>query len=78
MYEPQHIPPKTLTWVMEQAQNELNAYLCEGDPSKELGDSWPSTALAIAARCRVIAGAATRDADRDSWLRLADDYESAV
>lgn len=78
MYDPQSIPPDTLTWALGQALNELNAYLCEGDPQKGLGEGWPVTFRETAAQCRSIAAAATLDAERNAWLEIAEDYENAA
>jgi hypothetical protein len=78
MYDPHFIPPETLAWVMENAQNELNAYLCEVDFYKVNGDKWPQMAREQAFLCREIAAAATRPEEKESWLDLAHLYESTI
>lgn len=55
MYDLNNIPQDTLDWVLAQSLNELNAYLCEGYPWKELGESWPEVARKMAEQCRIIA-----------------------
>jgi hypothetical protein len=78
MYDPQDIPQITMQWVMRQALNELNAFLCEGDPYEHNGKEWPADARAIAAQCRTIAASATREPERDEWLGLANQYEGTI
>jgi hypothetical protein len=78
MYDPHFLPPETLTWAMNNAENELNAYLCEVDCYEVNGSEWPRMARMNAIHCRVIAGAATRPEERESWLRLAQDYENTI
>jgi hypothetical protein len=78
MYDPHFIPPDTLSWAMHNAQNELNAYLCEVDFYKMNGREWPQMARENAFRCRAIASAATRSVDRQSWLDLAQQYEDTI
>jgi hypothetical protein len=77
MYDPRLIPPGLLGWVMVNAQNELNAYLCEIDYHK-VNKNWPQAARQQANNCRAIAAAAMREQDRDSWLELADLYEDSA
>ena len=78
MYDPHFIPPDTLSWVLDNAQNELNAYLCEVDYYEVNGNKWPKIARQQAFNCRLIAAAAARTEDRDSWLELADQYEDTI
>jgi hypothetical protein len=78
MYDPHFIPPDALSWAMANAQNELNAYLCEVDFYELYGNAWPQMAREQAFRCRAIASAATRPMDRESWLDLAQLYEDTI
>ncbi len=78
MYNPELIPQSILKWVMNQAENELNAYLCEVDPYEVNGKEWPSIARGIASRCRALALAASDDAERTPWTQLAEDYEATI
>ena len=78
MYKPQDISPATMQWVMRQALNELNAYLCEVDFYKQNGKEWPADARAIAAQCRTIAASATRTPEKAEWLGLANQYEDTI
>jgi hypothetical protein len=78
MYNPQDLTPATMQWVMRQALNELNAYLCEVNPYEQNGKEWPADALAIAARCRAVAAAATGLPERTEWLQLAGQYEDSI
>ncbi len=75
MYNPQDLPPATMQWLMRQALNELNAFLCEGGPYEQNRKEWPADARGIAARCRTVAAAATELHEKDEWLTLADQYE---
>lgn len=68
MYDPHFLPPDTLTWAMNNAENELNAYLCEVDYNEVNGKEWPQMARENASRCRVIAAAAARPEDRESCV----------
>ena len=77
MYDPSLLPPAALDWVMGQAQNELNAFLCEEGPDgKKFGD-WAEMVDATAAQCRIVAASATSPVARESWLTLAQEYEAA-
>jgi hypothetical protein len=78
MYNSQDIPPAVMKWVMRQALNELNAYLCEGDPYEKNGKEWPADARGIAARCREVAAAATTLPETMEWLELANQYEDTI
>jgi hypothetical protein len=78
MYNSQDIPPAVMQWVMRQALNELNAYLCEGDPYEQNGKEWPADARGIAARCREVAVAATKLSEKTEWLELANQYEDTI
>lgn len=78
MYDPRSLAPETLIWALDQASNELNAYLCEADPWKELGENWPATARETAVQCRAVAAAATQETERKSWLALAKSYDDAA
>lgn len=78
VYDYRDIPPNTLNWLAFQAQNELNAYLCEGSPYEDNGNDWPAIARSVAGQCRIMATAAVRDAERESWLELARQYQDAI
>jgi len=78
MLDAQKIPPATMQWVIRQALNELNAFLCEGDPYAQNGQDWPADARAIAVRCRAVAAAATETHEKEEWLELADQYEDTI
>ena len=78
MYKPRDLSPATMQWVMRQALNELNAYLCETDIYERNGKEWPADARAIAAQCRAIAACATRAPEKAEWLGLAKQYEDTI
>ncbi len=78
MYDTRSLAPETITWALDQASNELNAYLCEGDPYVDNGKYWPAIARMNAAHCRSVAAAATEQAERNQWLRLAKSYEETI
>jgi hypothetical protein len=78
MENPQVLLPATIRWLMAQALNELNAYLCEGDPYGENGAEWPMIAGENSAHCRAIAAALTKPTEKREWLDLANQYESTV
>jgi hypothetical protein len=78
MDNPQVLPPATIRWLMVQALNELNAYLCEGDPYEENGAEWPMIARENSAHCRAIAAVATRPTEKREWLELANQYEGTI
>ncbi|MFZ0306144.1 MAG: hypothetical protein WAL75_25900 [Terracidiphilus sp.] len=78
MYDTRLIPPETLEWAMNNAANELNAYLCEVDYREINGKKWPQIARAQALQCRIIGAVANRQADRESWLTLAEQFEDTI
>jgi hypothetical protein len=78
VYNPQNLSPAIMQWVMRQALNELNAFLCEGDPREQNGEEWPADARAIATRCRAVAAAATKASEEMEWLDLASQYENTI
>jgi hypothetical protein len=78
MENPQALPPATIRWLMAQALNELNAYLCEGDPYGENGTEWPAIARENSAHCRAISGAATSPSEKKEWLEMANQYEGTI
>jgi hypothetical protein len=67
-----------MQWVLAQALNELNAYLCEGDPYEDNGKEWPMIARSNAAHCRAVAAAAMKRTEKDKWLELANQYEGTI
>jgi len=67
-----------MQWVMAQALNELNAYLCEVDPCEFSGREWPNDARITATLCRSVAAAATEPHECAEWLTLANDYEGKI
>lgn len=78
MYDPKLISPEILTWVLDQAKNELHAYLCEVDFREMYGAGWTEIALRTASFCRSFAAASTEESDKESWLELAWNYESTA
>ncbi|HZP05654.1 MAG TPA: hypothetical protein VFB43_12205 [Terracidiphilus sp.] len=78
MYNPNLLPPETLSWVFSNAQNELHAYLCEIDYHAMHGKEWPKMAYRVALRCRSIAVVAAHKEDRDAWFELAKLYEDSI
>lgn len=78
MYNAQVLSTSTMQWVMAQALNELNAYLCEGDPYADNGRDWPEIARENAAHCRAIADAAIEPSQKEVWEGTAAQYESAI
>jgi hypothetical protein len=78
MYNPQEIPQATLQWIVRNALNELNAFLCEGNPDDRNGKEWATDAREIAARCRAIAASATEHPEKREWLELAAQYEDTI
>ncbi len=78
MYDPKLISPEILSWVLGQAENELNAYLCEVDFRTMYGAEWPKLARDIASRCHAVAATSTDAANRQSWLDLARNYEGTI
>lgn len=78
MFDPTKMPPNTLRWVLAQAENELNAFLCEVIPgNKEVGN-WEEMAKSTAEQCRIIASIASESYENEIWLRLAQHYEDAA
>jgi hypothetical protein len=75
---PQALSPATIRWLMTQALNELNAYLCEGSPYEENGTEWPMIARENSAHCRAIAAASTRSSEKAEWLEMANQYEGTI
>jgi hypothetical protein len=67
-----------MKWVMRNALNEMNAFLCEVDSNEHSGEEWPTDAREIAACCRAVAATATEPSDKDEWLALADQYEDTT
>ena len=78
MYDSRLIPPETLAWAMDNAANELNAYLCEVDYYEVNGKNLPQAARQQALQCRIIASAAKHWVDREAWLSLAEQYEDTI
>jgi hypothetical protein len=74
MYNAQEIPPTIMKWVMRNALNEMNAFLCEAGPHEQNSKGWPTDAREIAACCRAVAAAATEPSEKQEWLALADQY----
>jgi hypothetical protein len=78
MYNPQLLSPATTEWVMNNALNELNAFLSDGDFYEQYGKDWPGDARTISTYCRDVAKAALSDSTRQAWLDLADQYEDTI
>ena len=78
MYKPQEISQATMQWIMRQALNELNAFLCEVNPNEQYGKVWPRDARAIAEGCREVAAAATEPNEKSEWFEIADQYEDTI
>lgn len=78
MYDLNLIPSEALKWLIDNAQNELVAYLCEVDFRAMYGDKWPTMAREQASLCRDVAAAATEPTSKESWLDLARQYEGTI
>lgn len=78
MYDLSKLTPETVDRVFGEAENELNAFLCEVDFHQEFGSEWPRMARRTAATCRAVAKAATDEPSRKSWLMLAENYEMTI
>jgi hypothetical protein len=78
MYDKNLISPDVLGWLMNNAQNELSAYLCEVDFREMYGTKWPLMAREQASLCRSVAAAATEPEDAGPWLDLARQYEETT
>jgi len=78
MYDAGALSSETLQWVMGNALNELNAYLCEVDIRAISGSAWPQAAREQAMLCRAVASAATNPRAKEEWIDMAKLYEETI
>ncbi len=78
MLNPHIISPDTLDWLVQGALNELNADLCKVGSYTKNGTKWPGMAHAVVIKCRAIALAASNEAEKQTWLDVASQYEATI
>jgi len=78
MYDLAKLTPEIVDRLFGEAENELNAFLCEVDVYRTYGSEWPKMATRTATVCRAVAVASTDEPSRNSWLMLAENYEATI
>jgi len=78
MYDLAKLAPEIVDRLFGEAENELNAFLCEVDFHQMYGSEWPQMARRTAAVCRAVSEAGMDEPSRNSWLLLAENYEATI